>query len=228
MKTIGCFHAHHSNIELIERALSAYEVELVHFVDPGLDRIKKDADFTRETVEMKVKGTLAWIARCHVDAVLVTCTFFTAALQGEEKAGGIPLFQIDEPLFEFISGTERPVIVAFTNPDTVQGTMEQLSAYLRRKGREVEAAPCLLENTFPLIMQGKKSEYTKHVTEGLARLVREHPGKAVAAAQLSMVPAARQAGKETGVPVANPLDSLAARMEEELALVRKDKPESMG
>lgn len=31
MTTIGCFHAHHSNIEHIERVMLPYEVELVHY-----------------------------------------------------------------------------------------------------------------------------------------------------------------------------------------------------
>jgi hypothetical protein len=35
-KRIGCLHAHYSNIEYIEEAFSAYEVEFIHFVDPGL------------------------------------------------------------------------------------------------------------------------------------------------------------------------------------------------
>jgi hypothetical protein len=53
MKRIGCFHAHYSNIEHVEKALSDYEVELIHFVDPGLDRIKKDTEFTMDIAKKK-------------------------------------------------------------------------------------------------------------------------------------------------------------------------------
>ena len=35
-KKLGCLHAHYSNIEYIENAFSPYNIELVHFVDPGL------------------------------------------------------------------------------------------------------------------------------------------------------------------------------------------------
>ena len=83
MKRIGCFHAHHSNIEHIEQALSGLEVELIHFVDPGLDRIKKDAGFGVDIAQKKVLETLEWIANCHVDAILMTCTFFTAIYDEE-------------------------------------------------------------------------------------------------------------------------------------------------
>jgi hypothetical protein len=40
-----CFHAYSSNIEHIEKALVPYDVELVHFVDPSLDRIKTGTIF---------------------------------------------------------------------------------------------------------------------------------------------------------------------------------------
>ncbi|MDF2815344.1 MAG: hypothetical protein K0Q81_1544, partial [Paenibacillus sp.] len=103
MTTIGCFHAHYSNIEHIEKALAAYEVELVHFVDPGLDRMKKDADFNNDTAEQKVIETMDWISKCHVDAILITCTFFTAVLQEELlNRYSIPIIKLEEPLFHDI------------------------------------------------------------------------------------------------------------------------------
>ena len=48
MSTIACFHAHHSNISLIEQALTSYNIELIHYVDPGLDRLKHDEDFNND------------------------------------------------------------------------------------------------------------------------------------------------------------------------------------
>ncbi|MGW9165322.1 hypothetical protein ACWGPZ_28805, partial [Priestia megaterium] len=68
-KRLGCFHAHHSNIEHIEKALKPYNIELIHFVDPGLDRIKMDSNFTKEVAQKKIKDTLEWISSCHVDAI---------------------------------------------------------------------------------------------------------------------------------------------------------------
>ena len=35
-KRLGCLHAHYSNIEYIENAFAPYNIELIHFVDPGL------------------------------------------------------------------------------------------------------------------------------------------------------------------------------------------------
>jgi len=102
MTKIGCFHAHYSNIEHIERALGHLGVECIHFVDPGLDRMKRDADFSGEMVEKKVAETLEWISRCHVDAILVTCTFFTAVIQPELHRYAIPVIKIDEPLLKRI------------------------------------------------------------------------------------------------------------------------------
>lgn len=218
MKRIGCFHAHYSNIEHIENALSKLDVELIHFVDPGLDRMKMDADFTTELALNKVLETLDWIAKCHVDAILITCTFFTAIYNKDVHRFPITIIRIDDPLFEDICQMNQPAIIAFTNPNTVQGTMNQLAAYAKRKGKALEAAPALLENTFDLIMQGKKNEYIQAVSQGLIRLIEENPAKRVIAAQLSMVPAAQAAEKQTNSSVGNQLVSLATYLKEILAI----------
>lgn len=218
MKRIGCFHAHHSNIELIDNALRSLDVELIHFVDPGLDRIKMDADFTTEIVEKKVLETLDWIAKCHVDAILITCTFFTAIYKEEVHHFPIPIIRIDDPLFAAICQMNQPTIVAFTNPNTVQGTMNQLAAYAQKKGKAIEVAPALLENTFDLIMQGKKSEYIQAVSLGLIQLLEENPTQRVVAAQLSMVPAAQAAATQTNRSVGSQLDSLAYYLKTVLAM----------
>ncbi|MRN52714.1 hypothetical protein [Paenibacillus monticola] len=222
MKRIGCFHAHYSNIEHVEKALSIFDVELIHFVDPGLDRIKQDADFTKEIVEKKVIETLDWIANCHVDAILITCTFFTALLNNEVHHYPIPIIKIDEPLFEEICEINQPIIVAFTNPNTVNGTMNQILSYSRMKGKEIDAEPFLLENTFDLIMQGKKSEYIQSVSKGLISIIENNPKKSVVAAQLSMVPAAQLIENLRNISIGNHLKSLSSYMEKVLSLVPKN------
>ncbi|MCY9656486.1 hypothetical protein P5G65_15500 [Paenibacillus chondroitinus] len=222
MKRIGCYHAHYSNIEHVEKALSIFDVELIHFVDPGLDRLKMDADFTKEIVEKKVIETLDWITKCHVDAILITCTFFTAIFNEEVHHYPIPIIKIDEPLFEDICKMNLPIIVAFTNPNTVNGTMNQLLSYSKMKGKEIEVEPFLLENTFELIMQGKKSEYIQSVSMGLINIIEENPMKNVVAAQLSMVPAAQLIEKQRTITIGNHLDSLSSYMKKILALEPKN------
>lgn len=221
LKKIGCFHAHYSNIEPIEQALGAYEVELVHFVDPGLDRIRKDADFTPAVAEKKVLETLSWIADCHVDAILITCTFFTAVLQGELHRFPVPVIKIDDPLFHDACTMNVPLIFVFTNPGTVNGTLLRLTDYSRQAGKEIQVAHSVLEHTFELIMQGRKEEYNEAVSQGLCRIAADNPQAIVAAAQLSMAAAARQAEAATGRRIINPLVSLASHMEQVLLLQRK-------
>lgn len=78
-KKLGCLHAHYSNIEYIEIALSSYDIELVHFVDPALMyRVTSDETFNAADAQMKVKEQIEWIAECHVDAILITCTNYIA------------------------------------------------------------------------------------------------------------------------------------------------------
>lgn len=218
MKKLGCFHAHYSNIELVEKALEKFEVELIHFVDPGLDRIKMEAEFTNEVVEKKVIETLNWIANCRVDAILITCTFFTSVYNEKIHDYSIPIIKIDEPLFESICQTDQPIVTVFTNPSTVKGTMNQLLSYSRMKGKEIEVEHVLLENTFDLIMQGKKSEYINSVSKGLFNVIEKNPNRNVVAAQLSMAPAAQLIQKQINIPILNHLESLSSYMKESLSL----------
>ena len=44
MKKLACLHAHHSNIEYIDRALQSFGIEILHFVDPILSRILKEIE----------------------------------------------------------------------------------------------------------------------------------------------------------------------------------------
>ncbi|MVO97992.1 hypothetical protein [Paenibacillus lutrae] len=217
MIRIGCFHAHYSNIEYIDKALSSFNVELVHFVDPGLDRIKQDADFSEELIQDKIKAALDWISRCHVDAILITCTFFTSNLP-ESLPYGIPVIKIDDPLFHKMCQLDRPTTLVFTNPDTVEGTMRQLTAYADKAGKEISVNPVLLENTFPLLMQGKKNDYIDTVARGLTHMLEENPRQLVFTAQLSMVPAAQRASKDQDFFIGNHLDSLSSYLKEVLNL----------
>ncbi|OAS15604.1 hypothetical protein [Paenibacillus oryzisoli] len=218
MLRIGCFHAHYSNIEHIDIALRSLHVELIHYVDPGLDRIKRDADFTAEMAQKKVLDTLNWITSNHVDAILITCTFFTAIYNEDVHHYSIPIISIDDPLFEEICQLDQPTVVAFTNPSTVQGTMKQLAAYAAKKGIALDAAPVLLANTFDLIMQGKKHAYIEAVTQGLIDVIEANPTKRVVAAQLSMVPAAEAAEDQTKRIVGNQLVALATYMKAALGI----------
>ncbi|OBZ16285.1 hypothetical protein A8L34_26755 [Bacillus sp. FJAT-27264] len=221
MTRIGCYHAHYSNIEHIENALTGFEVELVHFVDPGLDRIKMDTDFNNETVENKVRETLCWISGSHVDAILITCTFFTSAYRESLHPLPIPVIKIDDPLFQNACRSDEPVLFVFTNPNTIKGTMEQFQHFCQAAGRKVLAEASVLEHTFSLIMQGKKDEYTTLVSSGLKRAAQENPGVRIVAAQLSMAPAARQAEQETGATIGNHLNALTSYMIDKLSLQKK-------
>ncbi|WP_339275998.1 hypothetical protein MKY59_03430 [Paenibacillus sp. FSL W8-0426] len=227
MMTIACFHAHYSNIALIEEALSAYDVELVHYVDPGLDRIKSDADFTENTVRDKVARTMEWIARCHADAILVTCTLFTAVLDQETLPASIPVIGIDDPLLSMMQRQPKPYLLAFTNPSTVQGTMDRFLRHLQPEeehqasNHALQAKSVLLPGTFELIMRGDREGYAAAVQAGLMRHAERYSGWTPIAAQLSMAPAAARVTMASGITVHSPLSVLAPYLQRELNMQLK-------
>ncbi|WP_027084612.1 hypothetical protein [Cohnella panacarvi] len=223
MTRIGCFHAHYSNIEQIDDALSDYDVECIHFVDPGLDRIKNEPDFTREQAERKVLDTLNWIARSQVDAILVTCTFYAALIRDDIHRFPVPIVKIDEPLFQDLLNGAQPIVLVFTNPNTVDGTLGRLRRYFEEHGAALDASARIVPGTFELIMQGKKDQYLEQVASGMIGIARELPDQTIVAAQLSMVPAARKASEATGTAIGNAAVSLAEYLSRLLSLEFKPR-----
>lgn len=229
MITIGCFHAHYSNIALIEETLAPYGVELVHYVDPGLDRLKHDADFSDVVIHEKVAQTLHWIAECHADAILVTCTLFATVLEQEATQVPVPVIGIDDPLLQEMRRISEDYIIVFTNPATIEGTMARVNQALQQEeengqlyvSQTPQTEAVCIPGTFELIMRGDKRGYHEAVREGLQQIAVQYPGKRVVAAQLSMAPAASQVATDMGIDIHSPLALLATYLEKNLGLVRQ-------
>jgi hypothetical protein len=221
-KRIGCLHAHYSNIEYIEQALSAYEVELLHFVDPALVfRVSSDDHFSLEHAQDKVKQQIEWIVSSKVDAILITCTNYIALLQEDQLSTSVPIIKIDEPFFDYLCFQKQPHILLFTNPATVEGTMNRLYRFAHAHGKSPQIEVQVIENAFELIMQGKKEMYLNVLSKYIGDLMESESNKhkAVSVAQLSMVEAVRRKHKESDVRIGNPLEPLVAFIEQNLCLL---------
>ena len=217
---IGCLHAHYSNVEYIERAFSSHETELLHFVDPALVyRISSDETFRVQDANRKVKEQIEWIAQARVDAILITCTNYIAILQEDLLSVDVPIIKIDEPFFGVLCDADRPQILLFTNPATVEGTMKRLNDYARAIGKQPRAEARVIPDLFALIMQGKKEMHDSRLSDYIRELLATEPGKGIAVAQLSMAEAARRVREETGAGIGNPLAPLVSHVERNLIRV---------
>lgn len=203
-KKLGCLHAHHSNIDYIEQAFQNMEkVELVHFVDPGLiQQVSKGAD----GLAVKVKEQLEWMESCNIDAILITCTNYIALLEEEQLELSIPIIKIDEPFFETICEEKQLQTILFTNPETVEGTVNRLQQYALLHEKSINTKVKVIDNTFELIIQGKKNAYNNAIIHTLHDVAGER--QHISVAQLSMVEAARQFEKESDLTIIHPLKSL--------------------
>ncbi|MEH7111487.1 hypothetical protein V7124_03785 [Neobacillus niacini] len=213
-KKIGCLHAHYSNIDYIETALSAYNFKLSHFVDPGLmQRVTSDPSFTEAEAERKVKDQVEWIVKTGVDAVLITCTNYIALLK--EETLNVPIIKIDEPYFEAICKIDEPQTILFTNPNTVSGTMTRLQHYAQHHLKTLDIEVVVIENSFEIFMRGEKEKYQREVANALKK---QNQQRIVSVAQLSMVAAAQQVEREASMTIINPLDTLVSSMVNQLKL----------
>lgn len=218
---LACLHMHDSNIAYIEKALSAYDVELMHFVDPGLMyRITHDETFQLSEAKKKVKEQIVWMSECQVDAILITCTNYVAILAEEALPISVPIIKIDEPYFEHLCTIDSPQMIAFTNPATVKGTMDRLHDYAKQQGKALSLEVRIIENTFELMMQGRTKEYNDEITKFLHKAI-ENEEKMVSVAQLSMVDAAQEVEAISAKSIVNPLRTLVDSLVKELDLKRK-------
>ncbi|MCM3693158.1 hypothetical protein [Neobacillus niacini] len=210
-KKIGCLHAHYSNIDYIESVFSLYDLELRHYVDPGLIYVLQNDQVS--VAEKRVKDQIQWMAQSGVDAILITCTNYIALLKQFEVT--IPIIKIDEPYFEALCKTQQPQTILFTNPDTVPGTMARLHHYAKIQQKTLDIEVKVIENTFQFIMSGEKEKYQTAVCDYIMQL---DSTRSLSVAQLSMVAAANQIEHETSKTIINPLNTLISSMVSQLNL----------
>lgn len=214
---IACMHVHHSNIHYIDKAFSPYDVELIHFVDPGLmSRLTRDSSYQKEAAGKKIAEQIEWMESCQVDAILLTCTNYIAMLQEELLSSSIPIFKIDEPLFEEICEITEPQTIFFSNPGTVSGTMDRLHQYAAKKGKSLNINAVVIEETFELMMKGLTQQYNEKTAEYIKSFSKRSKD-VLSVGQLSMYDGAKQ----TGLEIINPLDSLVKPIVRELDLIKR-------
>lgn len=222
-KRLGCLHAHYSNIEYIENALSPFNLEIIHFVDPALMyRVTSDESYQESDAQNKVKEQIEWIAQCNVDAILITCTNYIAILQEDQLSISVPIIKIDEPFFDFICNIQQPQTILFTNPATVEGTVERLKHYANNHQKFLDLEIIVISNTFELIMQGLKEEYNEEISKFINQIIKDEK-KVISVAQLSMVDASQQVEYKTSKTILNPLSTLVSSIVNQLKLEKKNQ-----
>ncbi|WEK54230.1 MAG: aspartate/glutamate racemase family protein [Candidatus Cohnella colombiensis] len=209
---IGCLHAHYSNIAYIQNAIGSPDVDLMHFVDPGLiGRVTTDRGFSIEQAQNKVIEQLEWMAQCKVDAILITCTNYIALLDEGRLSTSLPIFKIDEPFFEAICAESGPQLLLFTNAATVDGTMRRLQEYAEHHHKQLGTIESrVIENTFELFIQGNQEQYASEIADYIKKHQADGQARMISVAQLSMVDAAEQVERDTGIAIGTPLKPLVS------------------
>ncbi|QXE03243.1 hypothetical protein [Terribacillus sp. DMT04] len=210
---IACLHAHYSNINYIEKALAPYDVALTHFTDPALmHHFKENQSFNPYR---KVEEQIHWISSTNPDAILITCTNYILYLPTDINID-IPIIKIDEPFFHELDRYETARLY-FTNPDTVQGTMDRLYS-VNDKANSKRYLFEIIPNAFQLIMANRKNDYTKAIIE---HVLNAEASGVIAFPQLSMVDAATLIQSNSHVKIVTPIDALTVYLEREFCLIYK-------
>lgn len=78
----------------------------------------------------------------------------------------------------------------------------------------------IFENTFELIMQGKKEEYNQEICKFINKVIKDET-RMLSVAQLSMVKASQQVEYQTARPIINPLNTLISSIVNLLEIEKK-------
>ncbi|GED70541.1 hypothetical protein BRE01_42430 [Brevibacillus reuszeri] len=224
MKRIACLHGHFSNISLLADAFASVAIDMVHYVDPGLllNSEGKNALSYKQS-QAKLQEQLNWMQTSAPDAMVITCTQYAACVTDEvEAASALPIFTIDQPFFHEICHRAEPQILLFSNPATVDPTMNRLRDYAHLHGLHPQIEVSIIEGAFTLLLDNKQDAYREAVKNELQKLATAHHHASLAVAQLSMSPVAQQFTAETGIAVSHPLRSLVSQMTEKLGLTKKE------
>ena len=81
---------------------------------------------------------IEWIAQCQGHAILITCTNYIAILQEDQLSTSVPIIKIDEPFLDYICNIGQPQTILFSNPATVEGTMERLKHHASQQQKTLD------------------------------------------------------------------------------------------
>lgn len=211
MKTIGCLHAHYSNTHYLEQALEQYPMTLHHFVDPGLIlRMSNDPTFTSEEAKKKVLEQLEWMSKIGIDAIVITCTNYSALLD-DTSSLGIPIINIDEPFFKAFAQLPSPKKLIFTNPKTIKGTTKRLNEYLCKQNKPNNYIIDTIPNAFDYLMDGNIELHDEIIYNKLTEMMKDHANN-LAIAQLSMVEAVGNIHTEILNPLSPLIDEIILKL----------------
>jgi hypothetical protein len=107
----------------------------------------------------------------------------------------------------------------FSNPDTVEGTMERLGSYAKKHGKQIDAEVMVMEGVFHLCLNGDLHAYEEEIKKQLRRCMKEDGD--ICVMQLSMVHAAQQIVEETGVPIIHPLSPLKQYVHQTISALKE-------
>lgn len=98
---------------------------------------------------------------------------YIAILQEDQLSISVPIIKIDEPFFNYICNIQQPQTILFTNPATVEVTVERLKHYDDNHQKSLDLEVIVINNTFDLIMQGLKEEYNQEISKFSNQIIKD-------------------------------------------------------
>lgn len=174
----------------------APDIEVVNIVDDTIVNSIRDNDnivppsiFARMCDYCKIGESMG------ADALLLTCSSISEAIDVARPLVNIPLFKIDEPMIEkAVDLAEKSIGVAATLMTTLQPTLRQVQKKIELSGKNLVAVSKLSDGAFEAYLEGKKEIHDSIVANCVKELLEECD--VVVLAQASMATAIKTLPEE--------------------------------
>ena len=138
--------------------------------EPLLERVRRRGKLAEEDVA-RLADHVADAAAIGADAVLVTCSTVSPAVDLIAAAAPIPVIKIDEAMIAKAVDLGRRIGVIATNPTTLEPTRRLLLAEGARRAKVIEVELVLVEGALPALLAGDGETHDALVKKAVSEMV---------------------------------------------------------
>lgn len=149
------------------------EIEIFNIVDDSIIASIRENDnrIPPETFR-RMTGYCCMAQDLQADALLLTCSSISEAIDAAQPMTSLPLFKIDEPMAEqAVALSDRAIGVVATLATTLHPTCRLIESKIAVSGKNLQVQPHLCEGAFEAYLQGDSHTHNRIVLEGVHTLL---------------------------------------------------------
>ena len=149
------------------------EIQICNLVDDTIvSTISKNGNMVPPAIFARMSDYCRIAEDMGADALLLTCSSISEAIDVAQPLVKLPLFKIDEPMMEeAVELAEQKIGVAATLPTTLNPSCRQLKKKIRESGKEISIGEGLCKGAFEAYLEGDTAAHDAIVRDTVTALL---------------------------------------------------------